>query len=323
MTAFADCGLRAMPTLFCGHMSGVNWLPRWVLDSAVPHGRFRTICDGNVSLYGAGDIYADPRLLGAQAAFAREAGNCVRDHPALYAWDLGNEFSNVREPATPSDAAEWSRRLSETLREASNAPVTGGMHGEDLERDRGIRPSSIALPWKFATMHGYSVYGNFSRGRLDANVVPFLSQVQESCSGKRVLFSEYGNPTCPPEGAATEKPSDFACLDEEEMAQYAYAVADRLHARGALGAFWWCWADYDRALAEMPPFDLAPHELTFGIVRSDGTYKPVARTLARLASEKREVVEPQPPIVTDEAAYYASLPDGIARLYEGYCEKYA
>ena len=172
-------------------------------------------------------------------------------------------------------------------------------------------------------MHGYSVYGNFSRGRLDANVVPFLSQVQESCSGKRVLFSEYGNPTCPPDGAATEKPSDFACLDEEEMAQYAYAVADRLHARGALGAFWWCWADYDRALAEMPPFDLAPHELTFGIVRSDGTYKPVARTLARLASEKREVVEPQPPIVTDEAAYYASLPDGIARLYEGYCEKYA
>lgn len=323
MDAFAECGLRAMPTLFCGHMSGVNWLPHWTLDSTVPHGRFRTISNGNVSPYGAGDVYADLRLLDAQVLLAREAAACVRDHPALFGWDIGNEFSNVREPATPSDAAEWSLRLSETLREASNAPVTGGMHGEDLERDRGIRPSSIARPWAYATMHGYSVYSVFSRGRLDTNVVPFLSQLQESCSGKRVLFSEYGNPTCPAKGSDAGKASGFACLNEEEMTEYAYGVTDRLHARGALGAFWWCWADYDRALADLPPFDLAPHELTFGIVRSDGSYKPIAQTLARLAAEKREVVEPQPPIVEDEAAYYASLPDGIHEHYARYCSNYA
>jgi endo-1,4-beta-mannosidase len=72
----------------------------------------------------------------------------------------------------------------------------------------------------------------------------------------------------------------------------------------------------------MPSFDLAPHELTFGIVRSDGSYKPVAQALARLANEKREVVEAQPPIVTGEAAYYASLPGGIDRIYERYCNQY-
>lgn len=320
MDAFAQCGLRAMPTLFCGHMSGVNWLPSWTLDPTLPHGRFRTMSNGNLSPYGAGDVYADARLLDAQALFAREAGTCAREHPALFAWDLGNEFSNVREPATPSDAAQWSVRLSAVLREAANAPVTGGMHGEDLERDRGIRPSSIARPWAFATMHGYSVYSEFSRGRLDTDVVPFLSQVQAALSGKRVFFSEYGNPTCPPKNVAERTSGAFACLDEEEMAQYAYAVADRLHAGGALGAFWWCWADYDRALATLPPFDLAPHELTFGIVRSDGSYKPVAHALARLAAEKREVVEPPPPIVTDEAAYYASLPAGIEVLYARYCD---
>jgi endo-1,4-beta-mannosidase len=322
MNAFADCGLRAMPTLFCGHMSGCNWLPRWTLDSTVPHGRFRTITGGGESPYGAGDIYADPRLLEAQLLFAREAGASVRDHPALFAWDLGNEFSNVREPATPNDASQWSLQLSEALRAASNAPVTGGMHGEDLERDRHIRPSSIALPWEFATMHGYSVYSTFSRGRLDTNVVPFLSQVQESCSAKRVLFSEYGNPTCAPSGSATGKPSEFACLSEDEMVQYAYAVTEKLHTRGALGAFWWCWADYDPALAKVPPFDLAPHELTFGIVRADGSSKPIAGTLALLAREQRLVLEPPAPIVTDEAAYFSSLPSGIEHLYREYCEAY-
>lgn len=321
MDALAERGLRAMPTLFCGHMSGVNWLPDWALDSRVPHGRFRTISNGKVSAYGAGDIYSDPRLLDAQALLARVAGACVRGHPALFAWDLGNEFSNVREPATPGDAARWSRRLSQTLQEASGAAVTGGMHGEDLERDRHIRPSSIAHPWEFATMHGYSVYGTFSRGRLDTSVVPFLCDLQASCSAKRVLFSEYGNPTCE-KGAAGNQAAAFACLNEEEMAHYAYAVTDRLHARGALGAFWWCWADYDRALAGVPPFDDAPHELTFGIVRSDGSDKPVARVLAQIAAQRREVVAPPPPIVTDEAAYFASLPGGIERAYREYCDRY-
>jgi endo-1,4-beta-mannosidase len=330
MDALADSGLRAMPTLFCGHMSGVNWLPPWSLDPRTPHGRFRTIANGNASAYGIGDFYADPRLLEAQVTFARAAGACVR------------EFSNLREPNSPSDAAQWSVRLSAALRETSSGDVTGGMHGEDLERDRHIRPSSIAQPWDFATMHGYSVYGAFSRGRLDTNVVPFLCQLQASCSGKSVLFSEFGNPTCPPGTVSpydrvplpgetvpqtSELPANaapYACLNEDEMADYADGAIDRLHARGALGAFWWCWADYDRTLADLPPFDLAPHELNFGIVRSDGTYKPVAQTLARFAREGRDVVEPPPaPIVADEAAFYASLPDGISDLYRRYCNAYA
>ena len=88
--------------------------------------------------------------------------------------------------------------MSETLREASGAATSGGMHGEDLDHDRRIRPSSIALPWPFATMHGYSVYSAFARDRLDPNVVPFLCQLQQSFGGKRVLFSEFGNPQCPP-----------------------------------------------------------------------------------------------------------------------------
>lgn len=337
--AFADAGLRLMPTLFCGHMSGVNWLPGWSLDPGTPHGRFRTIAGGAESPYGIGDFYADPLLLRAQVLLAREVGSALRGHPALYAWDIGNEFSNLREPASPNDAAEWSRRLTETLRDASGAAVTGGMHGEDLERDRHIRPSSIAAQWAFASMHGYSVYSTFSRGRLDVEVVPFLAQLQASCSGRPVLFTEMGNPTCPPgtvspydrvplPGEPSPPPIEarnaapFACLSEEEMARYARATIDRLHARGARGAFWWCWADYDPALANLPPFDRAPHELTFGIVRSDGSFKPVAHALAEIARERREIVaEPSP--ITTEAEYYTGLPGILPELYRAYCESHA
>ncbi|HTU69487.1 MAG TPA: cellulase family glycosylhydrolase [Candidatus Baltobacteraceae bacterium] len=314
MHAIADAGLRAMPTLFCGHMSGVNWLPAWSLDPGTPHGRFRTIVRGTSSPYGIGDFYHDPKLIDAQERFALAVGERVRDHPSLYAWDLGNEFSNMREPRQPEDAAQWSARLTQALAESSGGAVTAGTHGEDVERDRHLRPSSLAAPWPLATMHGYSVYATFSTGRLDTDVVPFYAALIQSFTGKPLLFTEFGNPECPP-GANTV--GGHACLNEDEMSTYAQGVLERLHAQGAIGAMWWCWSDYDLSLADQPPFDLAPHELRFGMIRADGGEKPVARVLARFAAERRTVSATPPPIA-DEAEFYASLPAGIDALYRRY-----
>ena len=226
----------------------------------------------------------------------------------------------MREPASPQDAAEWSKRLTETLAEASGAPRTGGMHGEDLDNDRHIRPSTIAGRGRSRRC---TVTPSTARSRATASTrtsVPFLCQLQQSFSGKRVLFSELGNPECP---AGRDRVDGFACLDENELARYARGTIDRLHARGALGAFWWCWADYDPALATLPPFDLAPHELRFGIVRSDGSFKPVAQTLAEIAREGRTVVEPLPPPIAAETEHYAGLPQSIVAEYRDYCDAYA
>jgi endo-1,4-beta-mannosidase len=332
----AAAGLRTMPTLFCGHMSGVNWLPAWSLDPATPHGRFRTIAGDAESPYGVGDIYAGP-LLDAQLAFARAVGARLREHPAVIAWDLGNEFSNLREPASAADAAEWSRRLTAALHDASALPVTAGTHGEDLTRDRGIRLASLCAPFPFATMHGYSVYSGFARDRLDPEVVPFLAMLAASFSFEPVLFSEFGNPTCPPgkrspyERVAlpdeppnpTIAPDDpefapYACLSEDEVAAYCTNVLERLHADGRLGAYWWCWADYADALRGEPPFDRAPHELTFGIVRGDGSEKPVAAALAAFARRQRDVLPPRDMPMIAAEYYYRTLPTSTATLYDAF-----
>jgi endo-1,4-beta-mannosidase len=319
MAAIRDAGLSAMPVLFCGHMSGVNWIPAWALDEKAPHGRFRTVSGGHVSPYGIGDFYRNDDLLAAQVLLARALGAVTANDPALYAWDLGNEFSNMREPREPIDAASWSALLTEALLEESGAGTTAGIHGEDFERDRHIRPSNLAEPLQLATMHGYPVYSIFSRGRLDAEVVPFLCALVQSFTRKPVLFSEFGNPECPP---GANSAGGVGCLNEEEMTGYARAVLERLVDRGAIGAMWWCWADYDASLAALPPFDLAPHELRFGIVRADGSEKPVAAVLSRFAQEGRAVNAPAalPPI--DEDAYYASLPRSLFDLYREYCRSH-
>ncbi|MEA2666777.1 MAG: hypothetical protein QOI11_3721 [Candidatus Eremiobacteraeota bacterium] len=332
----AEAGLRTMPTLFCGHMSGVNWLPAWSLDPNAPHGRFRTIAGDAESPYGIGDMYAGP-LLDAQLVFARAVGERLRAHPAVIAWDLGNEFSNLREPATPLAAAEWSRRLSAALRESSGLPVTAGTHGEDLTRDRNLSLASLCAPFAFATMHGYSVYSAFARSRLDPEVVPFLALLAAAFSFEPVLFSEFGNPTCPPgkrspyERVAlpdeppnpTISPADpelaaYACLSEDENAAYCTQVLERLHADGRLGAYWWCWADYADALRGEPPFDRAPHELSFGIVRGDGSEKPVAAALAAFARGRRTVLPANDMPLISAEYYYRTLPASTKTLYEAF-----
>lgn len=332
----AEAGLRTMPTLFTGHMSGVNWLPSWTLDRTATHGRFRTITEAGESPHGIGDFYTGA-LLDAQVLFARAAGERLRNHPAVCAWDLGNEFTNLREPNSEHDAADWARRLTAALEETSGIPVTAGTHGEDLTRDRELRLSSLCAPFAFATMHGYPVYSGFSRSRLDPEVVPFLALLAASFSHKPVLFSELGNPTCPPgklspyERVALpgEKPNPavapddpvvapYACLDEDEMAAYCTNVLDRLHADGRLGAYWWCWADYAPELRGEPPFDRAPHELSFGILRDDGSEKPVAAALSAFARERRSAVEPRDVQPITEVYYYRTLPRSTKTLYDAF-----
>lgn len=335
MDAFGNAGLETMPTLFTGHMSGCNYLPAWSLDRNVPHGRFRTMTHAGESPYGIGDFYADDRLLAAQERFCTEVSRAVGTHPSLYAWDLGNEFSNLAIPKRPQDGATWSARLTQALQGASSAPVTGGNHGEDVEQDRNIRLSSMSQPWGLQTMHGYSVYSTFSRGRLDTDVVPFYLRLAQAFSGKDVLFSEFGNPTCPP---GTVSPYDreplpgepsvdrahvpqnsapYACLTEDEMARYGDDVIHKLHASGAIGALWWCWADYAEALYSEPPFDKAIHERHFGIIRKDGSVKPIAQVLADWGKRGAQTL-PAPAAIDDEAAFYAALPKRLHEDYERY-----
>jgi len=309
----ASHGLRGMPTLFCGHMSGVNWLPRWTLDRGVPSSRFRTISAGKMEPWGIGNFYARGPLLDAQRFAASTIGAHFRGHETIEAWDLGNEFSNLAIPHNVAEGLSWSETLSRELARASALPVTGGLHGEDVEQDRNIRPSAMCAPWDFATMHGYSCYATFARDRLDPEVVPFYHDLMAAFSGKRVLFSEFGNPECP----RGENRSGHPCLSEDEMASYAAAVLERLREHGALGAYWWCYSDYDERLAATPPFDRAPHELHFGAWRADGSPKPVVEVLSRFG-RARSSVAPQRSADVIESDYYAA-PMRVRERYADYC----
>ncbi len=349
----ADAGLRTIPTLFFGHLGGTNWLPPWALDRSRPRGPFRTMAGDAPTAYGIANMYAG-ELLEAQLVLARALGERCRAHPAIRAWDLGHEFSNVCEPshakvssgehskapAAESEVAAWSARLAGALRETSSLPVTAGTHWADLTQDRDIRLGSLCARFAFASMSGYGVRGAFARNRLDPEALPFLASLAASFSFKPVLVNAFGNPTCPPGKFSAfdrfpelgEPPNPtisagdtafatYPCRTEEENAAYCSAALERLHADGRLGAYWWCWADYPDELRDEPPFDLAPHERTFGIVRSDGSEKPVAAALSAFARERRNVVRANDPPTIAANYYYRTLPASTKTLYDAYVRR--
>src|SRR5690606_24804713 len=61
----ARVGLKVMPTLFTGHMSGVNWIPPWALGDTAGDDRFRIVSGGRVVSSRLASWYAEPTIVQA------------------------------------------------------------------------------------------------------------------------------------------------------------------------------------------------------------------------------------------------------------------
>jgi endo-1,4-beta-mannosidase len=283
--AAREAGLALMPTLFTGHMSGANWLPAWVLDRSRSCGRFRTIAGGRAVMAGIRNWYEDEDVGRAQALLGREAATALADHPALWAWDLGNEPSNCVLPPTAEHARRWLDTMAQALGEqCPGTPVTLGLHQQDLEENRLLGPREAADSLAFACMHGYPAYADWSRHGADDGVPVFLGLLTRWLSGQEVLFAEFGAPTRRGEGGDAD---GLGLLEEDEAAAYTGRVLEALHRFGFLGALLWCFTDYDPALRGEPPFDEAPHEMSFGLWRSDGSEKPALEVVRDFGANEK------------------------------------
>jgi hypothetical protein len=246
---------------------------------------------------GIGNIY-DGALLATQVAFVQTAGERMRAHPAIAAWDIGNAFTSVSppargkmtsgehasEPVAEPVVAAWCRRLTATLRAAAALPAaalpaTAGTTSDDLENDNNMRFASLCAPLAFASMQGSNASLGFARDRLDPETLPFLAMLTAAFSYKPVLVTGFGNPPSPH-------------YTDDENAAYCTAVLERLHADGRLGAYWWRWGD--------------------------DAEKPVAAALGAFARQAREVVKPSDMPMISSTYYYRTLPESVRTLFDAF-----
>lgn len=313
------CAVGIIPTLFTGHMSGVNWYPEWALGGA-PARRFRTFAGDRVVDRATRD-WTEPGVLQAQALLAREAARALAGHPALRMWDLGNENSNCWVPATRDDGRRWLAAIAEAIRSADPAtPITIGLHAEDLEEDRRIGPAEAAEVCAVLSMHGYPMYLQWAERKDDERVLPFLAAVTRWLGGKDVLFEEFGAPTRDRADPDAEAAADLL-LDEGAAARYTARAIDAIAEAGCTGALLWCYADYAPAIWTEPPLDAAVHERHFGLWHADGSPKPAVGELARRRGLARAPTPPDAWIEGSREGFYERPLANLIRLYAAYRDR--
>jgi endo-1,4-beta-mannosidase len=327
----AELGLQLEVTFFTGHMSGPNWAPPWLID------RSRPLRPDDRQVVNLGnptgetctihDIYLTPFVVEAEDLLLRAVCEALMDHPAVWAWSLGNEPDLFCQPRDARTGRTWVRGRTAAIRAVDpHRPVLAGLHGASLETDVGFRIGDVAAETDVSVMHGYSIYSSIARGPLDPDFVPFTAALAATLAGRPVLYEEFGVNTNAPDGSShwrelvlwgdRRRRAHFA--SEGDAAAYFAAVLPRLLRVGSLGAFAWCFSDYDPSLWDEPPCDLQVHERFFGLLRPDGSLKPTAQVMREFALTRPRIGVPERSVELDGSAgeYYRDPARRMRVLYE-------
>ncbi|MDD5232416.1 MAG: hypothetical protein PHG91_03375 [Syntrophales bacterium] len=307
----SDARIPICVTLFTGHMSGANWLPGWMVLPGESESRFPVITRGRSGPFNVRNPYLEREVRDAQKILIRETCAALRGYAGLWGWDLGNEPSNVYRPTERGQGRTWIGEMTEELLRLNPAPVTIGLHQEDIEQNRGMGPEDAAQFCDLITMHAYPAYSSWSGGKTDPLFPLFMAEMARWLSGRsEVWMAEMGVSTG----------SDAKSVSEEEAAVYAGDSLDILRRAGIPGALWWCYGDYSPDVCGAVPFRDLPHECCFGLFRSDGSPKEILDVIRR-AERTRIAGRPDLDWIDVEPREYRGEPEmHIRRLYRRFRE---
>ena len=314
-------------TFFTGHMSGPNWAPPWLLggDRPVPGGR-QVVSGANEDAGSYRDPFSDPEAIAAGRLLVGAVAERLAGHPAVWAWNLGNEPDLFSLPDDEHAAPAWARTMVAAIREHDErTPITIGLHFDSLLSDNGLRVDRMFRDCDFGVMHAYPLYVDLATEPTDPDLVPFAVALTASLAGTPVLAEELGGCTVAPgqptqtwEWDALGREWSQLMLSEEDLAEHLDAVLPRLVEVGALGALLWCYADYHPDLWDAPPCDTKLHERHFGLVRPDGSLKAHAEVVRRFVASGPRVASPSPRARMDITgdAFYDDPSAALPILYD-------
>jgi hypothetical protein len=265
-------------------------------------GRFGQFCDlaraeglgivvGLVTGWMSGRLFVPPALEGLdpitdaksiawQVRFVRALVTEHRGHPAIEAWDLGNECNCMGRAATREQAQVWTASIAHAIRAADpSRPVVSGMHGMGTPAGGG---ESGGNPWMIEdqadftdvlTTHPYPYWVRHTRS--DAVDTP---RTTLHATAETRFYADIGGKPCFAEEIGTMGPM---VAGDEVSASFARTNLFSLWANDCRGFFWWC--AHDQTELAHAPYDWNGVETELGLLRKDGTAKPVLREMSDFA----------------------------------------
>ena len=289
---FADLaekhGLKLIVGLITGWMSGRLFVPP--------------------ALEGRNPI-TDPVALMWQMRFAQAFVRRFKEHPAVLAWDLGNEC-NCLGPATREEAWVWTASLVNAIRaEDRSRPVVSGMHSLTPARGAAWTIQDQGALTDLLTTHPYPYF----TPHCDQDPVNTIRTLLHATAESR-WYADIGGTPCLVEEIGTLGPM---LASERVAADFLRAVLFSAWAHDCCGLLWWC--AYDLGHLEHAPYDWDAYERELGLIRGDRSPKPVLDELTKFRRFLDGLpLQTLPPRLTEAVYLTSEGQDGWGAAYSSF-----
>ncbi len=215
------------------------------------------------------NVITDPFALKWQVRFVRYFVQALKDHPAIQAWDLGNECNCMSWHVSRDEAWVWTSSIANTIRLSDpNRKIISGMHSVTVSdykgtwdmRDQGELTDVL-------TTHPYPPFTPY----CDREPLNAMRNTLHGTAESRLYADISGRP-CLCEEMGTLGPM-FASQDTAKA--FVRTALYSLWAYDCQGMLWWCAYDMDHL--ENAPYDWQPLERELGYITHDRQVKPMLK----------------------------------------------
>lgn len=208
-------------------------------------------------------LLTDPMVISWQTRFVRYMVKRFKNHPAVAAWDLGNECNCMQ--GVGRDAANlWASHISAAIKLEDTAhPVVSGMHS--LSPNGAWTPEDQSEFLDILCTHPYPIF----TPHCDTDPINEMKTILHS-TAETVMYESLGGIPAFVEEAGTLGPM----ISSERVAgDYIRAAMFSAWAHDLRGFVWWC--ANEQSELEHTPYDWNSVERQLGLFRIDGSKKPV------------------------------------------------
>lgn len=217
------------------------------------------------------NLISDPLVVRWQIRFVRYIVKHFKNHPAIAAWDLGNEC-NCMEYVDKETAFTWTCQITNAIRtEDRECPVVSGMHG--LTPEGVWTPMDQGEALDILCTHPYPLYTPF----CDTDPINEMKSPLHA-TAESLMYSDLSGKPCFIEEAGTLGPM---IADEKVTQAYIRSALFSAWAHDLRGFVWWC-ANEQTHLTHTP-YDWIAVERELGLFYLDGSPKPVADAMKQFA----------------------------------------
>jgi endo-1,4-beta-mannosidase len=216
------------------------------------------------------NVLTDPMVRRWQVRFVQYFVKKLKAHPAIMAWDLGNECNCMGVVQDQYEAWDWASAIANAIRvEDQSRPVVSGMHSLKLSRDDKWRIQDQGELTDVLTTHPYPIFTPY----CNQDPVNTMRNGLHATAESR-MYSDISGKPCFAEELGTLGP--MVC-SEEIAADYLRSALFSLWANDCKAMLWWC--AYDQKHLEYAPYQWNAFERELGLVRENREVKPVLKEI--------------------------------------------